>query len=62
MAGGGEAVNRGFDFEEELERLILEKKKSGFRQKPLEEFRNNYKKFEYDYEEDPYEPLYEEEQ
>lgn len=62
MKGGEEAVNGDFDFEEELERLILEKKKSGFRQKPLEEFRNNYRNFEYDYEEDPYEPIYEDEE
>ncbi|MDO4720850.1 MAG: hypothetical protein Q4A78_09320 [Peptostreptococcaceae bacterium] len=54
-------MNREVDFEKELERWILEKKKSGFRQKPLEEFRNKDRNFEYDYEEDPYEPIYEEE-
>lgn len=49
------------DLEDDLEKLLIEKKKSNFRHKPLKEFKNNYKNFQYDYEEDPYEPTYDEE-
>lgn len=48
-------------FEEYLEELLTEKRNQEFRQKPLKVFRNNYKNFQYDYEEDFYEPVYGEE-
>lgn len=48
------------ELEYNLEKLLREKKKTTFKEKPLKEFRNNHKKFQYDYEEDPYEPIYEE--
>ncbi len=47
------------DFEDHLERLLSAKKKNEFKQKPLKEFKNPQKGFQYDYEEDPYEPEYE---
>ena len=49
---------KGTHVEDSLETMLSQKKKSSFKQKPLKEFRNNQKNFEYDYEEDPYEPDY----
>ncbi len=49
---------KGSHVEESLETILSEKNKGSFKQKPLKEFRNNQKNFEYDYEEDPYEPDY----
>ena len=47
-------------FEDDLAKLIESKKKSSFKEKPLKAFKNNYKNFQYDYEEDFYDPDYEE--
>jgi len=44
------------DIETIIEQLEKEKSQDGIKQKPLSEFRNNQKNFQYDYEEDFYEP------
>lgn len=44
--------------EDDLEKLILSKKKAPFKEKPIKAFKNNYKNFQYDYEEDFYDPDY----
>ena len=44
------------DFEDHLEKLLSAKKKNEFKHKPIKEFKNHQKGFQYDYEEDPYEP------
>ena len=48
------------EFEDHLEKLLSTKKKNEFKQKPLKAFKNHQKDFQYDYEEDPYEPGYDE--
>lgn len=46
------------EFEDHLEKMLSAKKKNEFKQKPLKAFKNHQKDFQYDYEEDPYEPGY----
>ena len=48
------------DIDSILSKLKEEKSRGEIDQKPLSEFRNNQKDFQYDYEEDPYEPGYDE--
>ena len=48
------------EFEDHLEKMLSAKKKNEFKQKPLKAFKNHQKDFQYDYEEDPYEPGYDE--
>lgn len=47
---------RKIDIETIIKQLEIEKSQEGLKQKPLSEFRNNQKSFQYDYEEDLYEP------
>ncbi len=44
------------DIDSVLEQIKQEKIENELKPKPLSEFRNNYKNFQYDYEEDFYEP------
>ena len=44
------------EFEDHLEKMLSAKKKNEFKQKPLKAFKNHQKDFQYDYEEDFYEP------
>lgn len=50
------------ELQRHFERLLEERRNRSFRPKKLDEFRNHYKNFQYDYEEDLYEPIYDEEE
>lgn len=59
---GERVVKNEQELQKHLEQLLAERKNQSFRPKRLEEFRNHYKNFQYDYEEDLYEPVYEDEE
>ena len=56
--------NKQKDFDkyidDSLELLLQKENRKKFAPKPAKAFRNNQKRFQYDYEEDFYEPIYEE--
>lgn len=49
-------LKKEFDIDDVIEHIKQHKAEAELKPKPTSEFRNNYKNFEYDYEEDFYEP------
>ncbi len=63
LKGKKESKQKNLDeyIDDELDVLLKKENRKKFNPKPPKSFRNNHKRFQYDYEEDFYEPSYEDE-